>query len=322
VSTLSGGRALLLPFALLWRGVRIGAGSVLWVRDAVREILNPEQDYSTAADADFATAVRKIQRMRGPIVLETMRLRAKIDPEYLGVPLPAASPTRPGSADLDADLKFLDADPSLHHEMQRHRARAEADMRRLAKLIEEGLLARVAESLGLARDALSEPEHVRAAAVAYLADYRGLRGLLSAREILHDVYQQAPLEFPLAPFPWPRWRLRRAFRRYWREHGYGGRDELEASWRATVYDQNGVAAALRAWDAWGDAARGEGERALGDLLRHPGRISEQLVTLRTVQTLALLDILHYREHVYELGRYEELGDDPGELLVWGGKTQA
>jgi hypothetical protein len=54
--------------------------------------------------------------------------------------------------------------------------------------------------------------------------------------------------------------------------------------------------------------RERGERVLADLVRHPERITGMLVTLRTVQTLSLLDILLYREHVYRLGRYAESGD--------------
>jgi hypothetical protein len=317
VAHLSGGRALLLPFTVAWRGVRLCWSGVRWVHSALREILHPDRDYSAAAEADFATATRKIQRMRGPIVVETMRLRAKIDPEYLGVPLPGRSRTHLGGANVEADLKFLEARPSLIHEMERHRARAEGDMRRLSKLIDDGLLSRVAQRLGLPPDVLSGPEHVRAVAVAYLGDYRGVRSLLSCEDVLYDVYHVAPLEFLVAPLPWPRVALRRCFRRYWQEHGFGGRAERAAAWRATVHDLHGAASALRAWAKHGKAAAEEGERVLGELLRHPGRITEQLVALRAIQTLALLDILHYREHVYVLGQYADLGDDPGELLTWG-----
>ncbi len=148
-----------------------------------------------------------------------------------------------------------------------------------------------------------------------MGDYRGLRRLLSGEEILRDVYHVAYLEHLAAPLPWPRWLLRSRFRRYWKQHGFGGSPERQAAWRATIYNRQGVAGVLKTWATQGDAAVAEGERVLGELLRHPGRITEQLVTLRTVQTLALLDILDYREHVFALGRYEELGDDPGNLLT-------
>ena len=48
---------------------------------------------------------------------------------------------------------------------------------------------------------------------------------------------------------------------------------------------------------------------------HPERISEQLVTMRTVQTLSLIDMLNYREHIYRLGDYASSGDDAGQALA-------
>jgi hypothetical protein len=77
-----------------------------------------------------------------------------------------------------------------------------------------------------------------------------------------------------------------------------------------------VADSLRVWKRQGAQAREQGERLLAEILRHPGRITEQLVTLRTVQTLAVLDVLNYRQHVYELGDYRACGDEQDALLRW------
>ena len=75
---------------------------------------------------------------------------------------------------------------------------------------------------------------------------------------------------------------------------------------------------LRALVAWArPGAHEEGQRILFDLLRHPERISEMLVTLRAVQTLSVTDMLLYREHVYRLGRYADSGDEPGCALELG-----
>ncbi len=83
-----------------------------------------------------------------------------------------------------------------------------------------------------------------------------------------------------------------------------------AAWRATVHNVHGVADALRTWSAHGDDARETGEQILTDLLRHPERVTEQLVTLRAVQTLSLIDMLNYRTHIYRLGEYGSSGDAP------------
>ena len=70
------------------------------------------------------------------------------------------------------------------------------------------------------------------------------------------------------------------------------------------------------WARLGEGARAEGERILGELLFHPNRITEQLVALRTIQTLAVLSVLGYREHVYKLGQYADMGDEADALLEW------
>ena len=82
------------------------------------------------------------------------------------------------------------------------------------------------------------------------------------------------------------------------------------------HNVHGVADALSAWDRLGEGTAAEGEKLLGDILLHPVRINEQLMAVRVVQTLAVLDVLNYREHIYNLGRYADMGDKPGRLLEW------
>ena len=93
----------------------------------------------------------------------------------------------------------------------------------------------------------------------------------------------------------PRPLLKRKFHRYWREHGNGNRS---AAWRAVQHNVRGVADALCAWDQLGEETSAVGEKLLGEVLLHPGRINEQLTAVRIVQTLAVLDVLNYREHIY------------------------
>ncbi|HEY1068543.1 MAG TPA: hypothetical protein VGE52_20635, partial [Pirellulales bacterium] len=105
--------------------------------------------------------------------------------------------------------------------------------------------------------------------------------------------------------------------RYWKTHGTGDRAARLAAWRAVVHNVWGAADALRAIDEYGDLVRIEGERRLAMLIRHPQRVTEHLTTLRAVQSTAILDVLTYREHVFSLGGYSELGDDGAQHLNWG-----
>ena len=151
--------------------------------------------------------------------------------------------------------------------------------------------------------------------VAIHGDLNGVRSRLFACALLSEVFQTTQAQ--------PVWRdqfnwqlsLRRTFARYWQAHGTEDKTARRAAWRATLQNENGVADALRAWGEFGDEVERAGERSLGELLIHPGRIIEQLLTLRMVQTLALLDILHYREQVHALGRYGSAVQEP--TLQWG-----
>jgi len=313
----AGGRALLIPLRLVAALARRVVRLLAWLVEAVDQIRHPERrtDAADAAEADFFSAVRKIDRMRRPAVEESLRLRSWLDPEYLGVLLPHQEHLTLDGHDLEADLQFISAGPDLLDDLEQQRRRAEADMRRLRRLLDQGLLERVAERLQTSVQSLSTREHMRAAAVAYTADLRGVRSHLSAAEVLQEVFSAAPLQPLFPPRPWPQWRLRRLFGKAWKRFGRGDRAARLAAWRAVAHNHWGAADALRVWAERGEACREEGERILAEILRHPARVSEQLVTVRTIQTLAVLDVLNYREHVFRMGNYaaDGLGE---ELLKW------
>ncbi len=313
-SWLARGRALFLPLFVLGALFGLIGYGLRWLRGAVKEIRRPELRGSRrdAAQAYFATAVRKIHRIRGPAVVAALRLRMRMDPEFLGVPLPGERGDGSGG-DVDDDRGFLQPELELDEEIGQEKRRARDDMRRLKKLIDGGLFERVADRVGLSPDQVRRRQDVRAVAVAYLADHRGVRSHLSTREILKSVYQAAAQQ-SLRPRGYrPRPVLRRTFNRYWAAHGFGGRDQKRAAWRATVHNVQGVADALAVWKERGEDARSEGEDRLGEILRQSERVTEQLLTLRVVQTLSILDVLDYRDHVYRLGQYEE---DVASLLDW------
>jgi hypothetical protein len=180
-------------------------------------------------------------------------------------------------------------------------------MRRLKRGIEEGWLERAGERV--ADDFVPDGEHLRAAAVAFRADYGGLRACLAGRTILEDVYAVAAGLPARPPRVLPQMRLWLAFRGYWAAHGVGGVRARRRAWRATLHDVDGVAAALRTWRRLGEErAREAGEELLADVLRHPGQVTEQVVCLRAVQTLSLIDVRNYRVHVRRMGGFDEPQD--------------
>lgn len=316
---LAGGRALLMPVFLLGVAWSSFLSMLAWGWQSIREIQDPRLrvDPVDAAQADFSTACRKINRMRGSVTYASIRLRTMLDPEYLGLHIPGVRENTLQGADIDVDAEFLDSDPWILEQINYERQRAEADMERLSQMIKGGLLERLAEQAGFAPNAFRTPEHLRAAACAYLGDLQGVRRYLSAPEIIKETFAHAAQERPLPMKPWIFWRQSWLFPKAWQEFGNGDPDAKLAAWRAVTHDFWGVDDALTIWSKQGDEARAEGERRLMNLLRRPSRISEQLVTLRTIQTLALLDVLNYRAHLYQLGDYASMGDEPDQILNWG-----
>ena len=317
---LSGGRALFIPLFLLVAFFKLFGRLIAGIWHALQEIRKPElrQKRQDAATAHFLTAVRKIERFRGPVVKACLRLRTLVDPEYLSVPLPGDERSSIEGADVESDLQFLGEDPELREEVEQERLQVENDIRRFEVLIQEGLLERLALIRGLSKEAFLSELHVRAASICYVANFKNLRNLISHQEILQELFQFAETK-PLMPKPGGiHWLLRWKFLRYWKQTGEKNRRKKKVAWHATLNDLGGVRTALETWfqSEESDQDKKQGEQFLSELLLHPSRITDQLLTLRTVQTLSLLDVLNYREYVYRLGKYSEGGETPGHLLEW------
>lgn len=306
----AGGRALLMPVWVLglgWAVLRLG---LKWLVRAVKEIYQParRRRRDDAGRADFATAARKINRIHGPLVETTIRLRARLDPEYLGFTVPGHDPPSDACAAVDDDLAFYRAEAELREMIDGERRRTAAEMGRLQELMASGLLARAATSHNLSDGAFETARHRRAAAVIYSADLDGVRSLLSGSAVLRSIAANGDRKPSLADHVSLRVPSRRRFRRFVKAHAIKRGEARGALWRAVRENRDGAAEALEAWSRWGEAASREGERRLGEQLMRVTRIGEQLLTLRAIQTMALLDVVHYRAHIHRLGGYGDEAD--------------
>ncbi|MEM8885193.1 MAG: ion transporter [Planctomycetota bacterium] len=311
-SWFAGGRSLVLPFRMAGMAIGFFARLFRWLAWCIREVRHPSfaVDEEAVRGADYETATRKVWRMRGPVAEAILRKRARFDPEYLGLFLPGHEESGLERAQAEHDLDFLRSSPVFRASIEEERMRAAEDLVRLGRLLRDGLRARLEGTFG---KPLSR-EHERAIAVAYVSDMGGARSHLSAKEILEQVYERSARHQALPWQLWPRPMLWWKFRTYWSKHGEGDFAAQRAAWRATKHDVRGVQAALQAWTEFGAGATSVGEEHLAELVRHPERVTDQLVTLRAVQTLSLIDVLNYRGHVYRMGRYEEDGDSSGGTL--------
>jgi len=298
---LSGGRLLFLPlFFALW--LLTGVGFVVRRIGAIaREILRPEKTVTgrESGRAPFAVALRKIHRMKGPGLLEAMRMRVLFDPEYSGAPLHRGQPMRDrADSDLERDLDFLQLN-----------VRDRRELRSLAD--------RARERVAAWRRAMStraEPALVVAAAI----DRESMLTLLLAEEWLQgELPRLEDQQFGVGVrfLPWLVAKLRG-----------GGHPVAKLAKRLGPRLSRRVRARLLQRYVRGDAQMRKTidtwvqlppdvtptERAMRLVAKFASEAEDtqrDLMILRSVQSLTILDVRNYRDLVFRLGGYAQDGED-------------
>lgn len=256
-----------------------------------------------------------------------------------------------GSA-CQLDAKFLDVEPGFHDTVAALSARAQRNIGRLERAAKDGLLERLSAILGknLEEDPTALRALVVLVHADDCGIRSRLFGLDLLCETAIDALEFGlPKTGLIPPVPlllsfgawWSReggeQRVLEAVRssgvlavsgdeadvmtpRELERHGEQTTKRVKrALWRALHADVDGAREALAAVRAAHEhpggaaGAKALAEESLAAALRHPARVTEQLVTLRSVQTLTLVDVRNYRRHVWSLGDYEKNGD-PG--AVW------
>jgi hypothetical protein len=107
---LSRGRIIFLPLLMVGAAAKTVGMALRGVFRVVHEILHPrvDQDQEVPADTYWA-ALRKIHRMRKPVFMGSLWLRARFDVEYLGLQLPTAPPGIGAQSLMERDLDFIGA---------------------------------------------------------------------------------------------------------------------------------------------------------------------------------------------------------------------
>lgn len=315
---LSGGRVLLLPVFLAWTFVR-GIGFVIGkTAGTVREILRPHQAQRRrlSGRAPFSVALRKIRRMKAPGLLEAMRLRAAIDPEYCGAP--ATWSLRIGFdevTELDRDMEFL-----LLNERQREDLDNQQRAMRRQIAAWQAIAPRL-EGLEPASDDLERRLRERALTVAWVVDREAVRTLYTADDWL--TAELPRLGDPGTRIAVSRWRrglgsfacgFRNPVDAVLRLHFSGlaiparaRRNLRRAFWAGDPRVRALVAAArdVPPGVAWRELALAR----MRQLYRQQSAVNRDLCAVRAVQSLTVLDVRNYRELVFELGNYADEGED-------------
>ncbi|MBL8723459.1 MAG: hypothetical protein JNK49_05400 [Planctomycetes bacterium] len=313
---LSHGRVLLAPLWLLWRALHTVGWFVVRLRQIVREVIDPETAMRERRPgrASFAVALRKIHRMRLPGLLEAMRMRLLLDPEYAGAAAgwraanPSAAPP-PFVRDL-AFLHLHDRACVAFHDQAALARRQVLELHALLELLPP--FPPTAEPEARAAGEL-------AVTSAWLADVDDVRSLLRAERWRAQALPELLAAGAGRGF-WRRlgytvrgWFAVSLVDRWWQQHGRElPAAALPALRFAFAHDWHGGRAVLQAWAKLpsGSSPTATALQRLHTVYRQGPRFQRDLRVLRAVQSLMLLDLRNYRELVFRIGGYEADGEDP------------
>ncbi len=318
---LSGGRVLMLP---LFFGLWVMAGLVFVVRRIAviaREVLRPERALERAESgrAAFAVAMRKIRRMKGPGLLEAMRLRVLFDPGYVGAPesLTAAQAPLAGSL-LERDLAFL-----LLRERDKHELRTLARQTRARVRASQELFLRL-PAVAYGASATPNPAAELGLLIAGLVDRDGMRSLLQAEAWLAELPSGARvprgrrLWWWLTGQPAPLRRLRTGWARTMAPATWA---QVQHAWWCEAAGARRIVAALADLHA-DETPPGKGLALARRFFAESEEIHRDLLALRAVQSLTVLDVRNYRDLVFRLGEYAADGEDPQRAAALPAGTPA
>jgi hypothetical protein len=305
---LSRGRVLLLPLLLAWRTLRSLGWLVGRVRQVVREVLDPElaMQRREGGEAPFAVALRKIHRMKAPGLLEAIRMRLLLDPEYAGAPAGwSAGAAFAAEPPCERDLRFLHV-----------RERDAAQLRELAAAARAQVTALHAQQ-AVRPLACGDAAGEQAATMAWLCDVDRCRTLARAEGWLAESTVQLVRQGVGDGMVQRLWMamcglcVRHPVDAWAQRHPRGlAAVELRALRAAYAVDLGGARAVVDAWLALPPGA--SPDEACDAALRRAAALGpavrRDLMALRAIQSLAVLDIRNYRTIVFRLGEYEADGE--------------
>jgi hypothetical protein len=298
----------------------------------IHEVLHPKLTEPESVPDTYSAAVRKIYRMRKPMFLASLWLRARFDVEYLGLTLPGV----PGFGDpvplIEKDMDVIGASHTERLEAERLRLKSIHLLRWVGRLLSTlefdfpSLKDRLSRDFPQLLERRSEV--IRALTIAYLVDYDDIRSLSAAwmgvstcMEYAADVRSDlTKLPSDLPPFATPASQRWRPGHRRWTDRFLGVRRLFRKDYFPTyqLWQQRRIRKLFSLHHAliypWVDVLLTQVlstpqlvlEQRMLDIIRRVDLWSDQLVTLRTIQTLTLLDIDHYCRLVWHMGQYQEL----------------
>lgn len=225
---------------------------------------------------------------------------------------------RASATPIEEDLALIDADPGVRQEFQaiaNQRRRQMLEFRRLLKELDGHR---------------QSGESLRAAAIAYTIDYHHVRSRWEAARQLERTFDDA-IAHPSQPAAghegsnwslrtlWCRWRYGGRINRLLQQPAFAGYDALQRKvCRRLLCRRRGPlldALCRLTRDPTLADPLDDARKVLRAVARDPATWSRQLVILRAVQTLSVLDLKTYCDLVHELGEYDPCALDAADGMV-------
>ena len=327
---LFGGRIFTLPFRLIGLFFKVIGLGLKWMKQKIDEIRFPDmKPPPIIAQKDFIVAQRKIDRMRKPIYMKVMELRARVDFAYLGLSFNGVfPPSDPLSRPLfETDLDFIQAIEVERHSFLERQTACRAELKALTRLLkQEGLFGDdlacyLSEQMPylLGR----EEEVVRALSMAYLVDFKGIQSYFQTLEKMRELFDDSLNGQPNRAFRLHKQLLvsagrsaqrfvkrgedqeRKGFQHFWDRLGYAARSQEgdeKLCWARYLNEGRDLRPLLCLFAEEGGV---DFHSIFIEVMQYTHSWTDELVTLRTIQTLSILDIQNYRNYIWNIGDYEQ-----------------
>lgn len=333
---LGGAKFLLLPLFVLWGFIKLGVAALWQLVLLVKEVLGRDRRLRAHGNrtAHFDVAVRKINRMRKPFFMEALKLRLAVDLDYLGLNVPGTDSSLEFDEEsvhtFEHDLDFVGARQTEREPLEKFRQTAQRDLRGFRSYLDqrgwsEDNFVVLFSTLDPSGELLKyRGEVLRALATAYVTNHESLRSVITAPAVAKGFIEGALQKsetigfriehFLFGTLLWFRPRRRRRkhlLRRYLNAEPTLAHLDSQQRYKLdrlffAADDPIAEAVSLEIESA---TRRDAGEdfllSSLQCVARDHAAWTNKVITVRTLQTVTVLDIDSYRDLVWKVGSYEE-----------------
>jgi hypothetical protein len=331
---IQGGQIFWLPFrviGLVFKGLMLG---LKWTKEKIDEIRFPDKIRSEIVpQKDFVVAQRKIDRMRKPIFMKLLSLRAQVDFAYLGINVGGIEPLNEID---DEPLVYQDLDIIKAIEVERLPIHEQIDATQSSLREFYDYL----EQKGLTGSSLRrwveehyphlvdrQGELLRAFLTAYLCNFKEIQSYLQTKIKLTDFFEDSLNGLPNKPFRLHNRMLtsasratarlvtrgedreRMGFKVFWEHLGFDRRGNPEemsqdylVCWQRYLSEGRDLNSLLI---QFAQAGLPDEDAIFHEVAQTLSMWTDELITLRMIQTLALMDIENYRRYIRTVGSYDD-----------------